>query len=109
MIELLNIKGNKKVSIEKGVFLKKHYDEIIIEKISLDEKPTSNKMEVEHIIRESLDLKYGDYILSLEIIENSQENSLKKIDKNNGKNDCFITNLKKGEIYVSEMWKSSGC
>ncbi len=97
MIELLNIKGNKKVSIEKGVFLKKHYDEIIIEKISLDEKPTSNKMEVEHIIRESLDLKYGDYILSLEIIENSQENSLKKIDKNNGKNDCFITNLKKGD------------
>ena len=38
MIELLNIKGNKKVSIEKGVFLKKHYDEIIIEKISLKDK-----------------------------------------------------------------------
>lgn len=97
MIELLNVKGNKRVSIEKGVFLKKYYDEIIIEKISLDEKQPSNKIEVEHIIRESLDLKYEDYTLSIEIIDNSQEKSFKEIDKNTIRNDFFVTNLKKGD------------
>lgn len=97
MIELLSANGNKKVSIEKGIFLKKQYNQIVIEKLSSDNENRDMALATEVEIIESKEIKFGNYILSFDIVENEKSNSLVNEWKNTDNNTFFSTNLKKGD------------
>lgn len=97
MIELLSANGNKKVSIEKGIFLKKQYNQIVIEKLSSDIENRDVTLATEIEIIESKEIKFGNYILSCEIVENDKSNSVINECKDADNNTFFSTNLKKGD------------
>lgn len=89
MVKLINQPGNKKLSIEKNIFLKKQYNKIFIEK---NEDKNYNEYCGEKRSEKSLKipgiLNFGNYEIEAFLCDYEELNLLKK-DKN-----IFITNLK---------------
>lgn len=91
MIELLRKADNKRISIEKNVFLKKEYGFISIEKNEEKFIDKKNKTLETIEIKDGNKIEFGEYIIEVELEKNDNKSK-------NSNFNCFYTDLQEGDI-----------